>query len=65
MDIQKLSEQLAGLRFETGYTFVDGTPFYETLTKKSAEGLLLALQSSGYILSRQGIAPEHGHDQAH
>jgi hypothetical protein len=65
MDVQKLSEQLAGLRFETGYTFVNGTRYYETLSRESAEGLLRALQSSGYILCRQGIALEREHDQAH
>ena len=31
MDIQKLAEQLAGLRFQSGHAFDNGTPFYETL----------------------------------
>lgn len=56
MDIQVLAEQLAGLRFRSGYTFVNGTPFYETLSRTSAEGLLTALQSSGYILFRRGLS---------
>jgi hypothetical protein len=56
MDIQKLAEQLAGLQFKSGYRFNNGTPFYEMLSKESAEGLLMALQSSGYILSRKDLA---------
>jgi hypothetical protein len=64
MDIQKLAEQLAGLRFQSGHAFDNGTPFYETLSKESAEGLLRALQSKGYVLGREtfaspSIAPEH------
>ena len=53
MDIEKLAEQLAGLQFESGHVFDNGAPFYETLSKESAEGLLRALVSHGYELSRQ------------
>ena len=56
MDIQKLAEQLAGLRFQSGHAFDNGTPFYETLSKESAEGLLRALQSKGYVLGRENFA---------
>jgi hypothetical protein len=68
MDIHKLADQLAGLRFESG--FVNGTPFYEILSRESAEGLLKALQSIGYILSCQDsasppITPEYQQDEAH
>ena len=42
--------QLAKLRLQTGYTFGNGTPFYEKL----AEALLKALLAHGYrIVSEQ------------
>ncbi len=56
MDIEKLADRLAGLRYESGHVFENGTPFYETLGKKAAEGLLKALRSRGYELSEQDVS---------
>ena len=39
MDVRQLAE----LRLQTGYTFENGTPFYEKLGEKRAEALLKAL----------------------
>jgi hypothetical protein len=50
MDIKKLARELADLRFESGYTFDNGTPFRETLGPDRAEGLLKALQAHGYVV---------------
>ena len=56
MEIEKLAERLVGLRFESGHFFENGTSFYETLSKESAEGLLRALHTQGYVLSRQDVS---------
>ena len=53
MDIR----QLAKLRLQTGYTFEDGTPFYEKLGEERAAALLKALLAHGYrIVSEQELA---------
>ena len=71
MEIEKLAERLVGLQFESGHFFENGTSFYETLSKESAEGLLRALHTQGYVLSRQdvsspSITPHYGeHDNVH
>ena len=44
MDIRQLAE----LRLRTGYTFEDGTPFYEKLGEERAAALLKALLAHGY-----------------
>jgi hypothetical protein len=53
MDIR----QLAKLRLQAGYTFQDGTPFYEKLGEERAAGLLKALLAHSYrIVSEQELA---------
>jgi len=53
MDIRQLAE----LRLQTGYTFEDGTPFYEKLGEERAAALLKALLAHGYrIVSEQELA---------
>jgi hypothetical protein len=53
MDIR----QLAKLRLQTGYTFEDGTPFYEKLGEERVAALLKALLAHGYrIMSEQELA---------
>jgi hypothetical protein len=53
MDIRQLAE----LRLLTGYTFENGTPFYEKLGERRAEALLKALLAHGYrIVSEQELA---------
>ena len=44
MDIRQVAE----LRLQTGYTFEDGTPFYEKLGEERAAALLKALLAHGY-----------------
>ena len=71
MDIKALARDLADLRFETGYTFENGTPFFEILGLERAEGLLNALRHRGYIISPTivdtpsiGEPPQRGHKAA-
>ena len=53
MDVRQLAE----LRLQTGYTFEDGTPFYEKLGEERAAALLKALLAHGYrIVSEQELA---------
>jgi hypothetical protein len=53
MDIRQLAE----LRLQSGYTFEDGTPFYEKLGEERAAALLKALLAHGYrIVSEQELA---------
>ena len=53
MDIRQLAE----LRLQAGYTFEDGTPFYEKLGEERAAALLKALLAHGYrIVSEQELA---------
>jgi outer membrane protein OmpA-like peptidoglycan-associated protein len=50
------SRQLAELRLQSGYTFEDGTPFYEKLGEERAKALLKALLAHGYrIVSEQEL----------
>jgi hypothetical protein len=52
MDIRQLAE----LRLRTGYTFEDGTPFYEKFGEERAAALLKALLAHGYrIVSEQEL----------
>jgi hypothetical protein len=51
MDIKKLARELSDLRFESGYIFENGTPFFEILGLRRAEGLLNAFRDRGYIVS--------------
>jgi hypothetical protein len=65
MEIEKLAEWLVGLRFESGHFFENGTSFYETLSKESAEGVLRALHTQGFT-SSPSITPHYGeHDNVH
>ena len=52
MDIPALVSEIADLKFENGYVFENGAPFYETLGPERAEGLLKALQAHGYRIVR-------------
>jgi hypothetical protein len=53
MDIRQLAE----LRLRTGYSFKDGTPFYEKLGEERAAALMKALLAHGYrIVSEQELA---------
>jgi hypothetical protein len=51
---EELVDELASLEFEAGYEFENGKPFYETLGRARAEGLLKALEGRGLAL-----APSH------
>ena len=51
MGTDELVEELANLEFEAGYEFENGKPFYETLGRARAKGLLKALESRGLVLA--------------
>ena len=55
MDINALARELAGLPIASGYTFEDGTPFYQPLTAEQAKGLLRALYDHGYVVSHREV----------
>jgi hypothetical protein len=71
MDIKALAREFADLRFSSGYTFENGTPFYEALNAERAEALLTALLDRGYIVSHREVqspsiqesGQESGHEQ--
>jgi hypothetical protein len=52
MDVEKLAKELAGLCYQTGYTFQNGQPFSERLSEGDVLGLLRALRDRGYMVSR-------------
>jgi len=47
------ARQLAELPLDTGYTFENGSPFYDRLGEERAAALLKALRERGY-----GIVPD-------
>jgi hypothetical protein len=56
MDTEELIEELANLEFDAGYEFENGTPFYETLGRARAKGLLNALGSRGLVIAPSSAA---------
>jgi hypothetical protein len=58
MNDESLAGELAGLRYEDGYVFENGTPYREKLSKGAAYGLITALRARGYaIVSDTGNSP--------
>jgi hypothetical protein len=57
MGAEELVEELATVEFEAGYEFENGKPFYETLGRGRAKGLLKALETRGLVLVPSNLAP--------
>ncbi len=55
MDISALARELAGLQVDSGYTFEDGTPFYQALSAERAEALQCALRDRWFMVSHREV----------